>query len=194
MASSHKPPNIAEPALPPSFRMQIAVAAAVAINARSESAPEIRGIDTGFRQQADQVGRQRRIIVGDEIVGSRIQRPRPECRVGVVGAPGIVDADLERKCGAPNRPCAVDRGEGGENGKARADGGPVSFGTARAKLAFRRISIIDKTPPAAWCRGNNRSKPLTEERGEVARRPKSQARNIRATRGADPNLRPLPQR
>src|SRR5438552_2848559 len=64
----------------------------------------------------------------------------------------------------------------------------------RAKLAFRRISIIDKTPPAAWCRGNNRSKPLAEERGEVARRPKSQARNIRATRGADPSLRPLPQR
>jgi hypothetical protein len=38
MASSHKPPNVAEPALPPSFRMQIAVAAAVAINARSERA------------------------------------------------------------------------------------------------------------------------------------------------------------
>jgi hypothetical protein len=71
-------------------------------------APDRRRIRAQLGQRADEIKRERGIIVGDQRVVAR-----------------IIDADLERECRAPDRANAINCRDHRQNGKRRGESGPL---------------------------------------------------------------------
>ena len=57
---------------------------------------------------------ERRVIVDDQRVATRIKSIWRECVAGVLCVPRLIDIDLKRHANTPANPCGEDGGERGE--------------------------------------------------------------------------------
>ena len=98
-----------------------------------QRAPDIDRVAEQTAEPADQIVGERRVVIGDEALGRRVQPTPPHRGVDVIGIPALVAPDLQRQECAPYRPDQKQRRQRGNRPHQSRDK-PHRCGRKRSSL------------------------------------------------------------